>query len=277
MKPLFDDGNEHVYGDGDPDLSFHRIFGSAVEGFDPQMLFDPLEEDFDLPPAFVEFRNGGGRQGEMVGKKDESFVLAGIVEADAPEFLRIILFCVEAVQGNDLVALKARGFVDRLGIEPFELEVLFGPDDEEGRRTMDSVKTGKVRIAPIEDIDGACFDRKIVEDIDLVDFSVGNHDNRRNASPQIEERMQLYRTLPFAKQRPGEKRKTQIDRGGIQGVDGLIQFDSEGFSGVEASGFANEDMSEVGIDAPIADLVGMGKGVAGYLSANPQMVELLLG
>lgn len=57
----------------------------------------------------------------------------------------------------------------------------------------------------------------------------------------------------------------------------MIQFDAEGFSGVKASGFANEEMSEVGIDAPIADLVGMGKGVAGYLSANPQMVELLLG
>lgn len=114
MKPLFDDGNEHIHRDGDPDLGFHRIFGSAVEGFDPQMLFDPLEEDFDLPAAFVELRNGGGRQGEMVGQKDESFVLAGIVEADAPELLRIILFCVEAVKGNDLVALKACGFFDRL-------------------------------------------------------------------------------------------------------------------------------------------------------------------
>lgn len=208
MKPLFDDGNEHIHGDGDPDLSFDRIFGSAVEGFDPQMLFDPLEEDFDLPAAFVEFRNGGGRQSEIVGQKDESFVLAGIVEADAPELLRIILFCVEAMQGNDLVALKAGGFVDRLGIEPFALEVLFGPDHEEGRRTMDPVKTGKVRVAPIEDIDGACFDRKIVEDVDLVDFSVSNHDNCGNASPQIEERMQFYCTLPFAKQRPGEERKT---------------------------------------------------------------------
>jgi len=99
------------------------------------------------------------------------------------------------------------------------LEVLLCPDHEERRRTMDPVKTGEVRIAPIEDIDGACFDWKIVEDVDLVDFSVGNHDNRRNASPQIEERMQFYRPLPFAKQRPGEEGKTQIDRGGIQGVD----------------------------------------------------------
>lgn len=57
----------------------------------------------------------------------------------------------------------------------------------------------------------------------------------------------------------------------------MTQFDSEGFSCVKASGFANKDMSEIGIDAPIADLVGMGKGVAGYLSANPQVVELLRG
>jgi len=37
------------------------------------------------------------------------------------------------------------------------------------------------------------------------------------------------------------------------------------------------DPLEVGIDAPIADLVGMGKGVAGYRSANSQMAELLRG
>jgi hypothetical protein len=44
-------------GDGDPDLDPHRVRGSAIEGFDAQMLFDPFEEQFDLPAAAVELRD----------------------------------------------------------------------------------------------------------------------------------------------------------------------------------------------------------------------------
>jgi hypothetical protein len=50
LEPEFlaDDGDEDVDGDGDPDLRFHRVGRSAIEGFDTKMLFDPFEEQFDL-------------------------------------------------------------------------------------------------------------------------------------------------------------------------------------------------------------------------------------
>ncbi len=41
---LFDDRHQHIDADGDPDLSFHRILGCTEKCFDPQMLFDPFEE-----------------------------------------------------------------------------------------------------------------------------------------------------------------------------------------------------------------------------------------
>ena len=44
-------------GDGDPDLDPHRVLGSALKGFDAQMLFNPFEEQFDLPAAAVELRD----------------------------------------------------------------------------------------------------------------------------------------------------------------------------------------------------------------------------
>ena len=55
-KALLDDCDEDVDRDGDPDLGLHRIFGCPEEPFDPQMLLDPFEEQFDLPAAFVERR-----------------------------------------------------------------------------------------------------------------------------------------------------------------------------------------------------------------------------
>jgi hypothetical protein len=46
---FFDDGYQHVYRDGNPDLSFHGILGGAIKRFDTKVLLDPFEEDLDLP------------------------------------------------------------------------------------------------------------------------------------------------------------------------------------------------------------------------------------
>ncbi len=62
MEPLLDDGNQHIHRDGGPDLGLHRILGGPVEGLDPQVLLDPLEEQLDLPPALVELGDGEGRE-----------------------------------------------------------------------------------------------------------------------------------------------------------------------------------------------------------------------
>ena len=60
LQSLFDDGDEYVGRDRGPDLRLHGVFRRAVELLDPQMLFDPLEEEFDLPTAAIQF---GDRQG----------------------------------------------------------------------------------------------------------------------------------------------------------------------------------------------------------------------
>ncbi len=75
---LFDDCHEDINTDGDPDLRLHRIGRCAVKRFDAKMLFDPFEEKFDLPPAFVKLRNGQRGQIEIVGEKDEPYSGIGI-------------------------------------------------------------------------------------------------------------------------------------------------------------------------------------------------------
>jgi hypothetical protein len=51
---FLDDRYQHINRDSDPDLSFHGVLGSAVERFDSKILFDPFEEQLDLPSAFEE-------------------------------------------------------------------------------------------------------------------------------------------------------------------------------------------------------------------------------
>ena len=67
MQTLLDDGNENVNRDRDPDLSLDGILRGAVESFDPKMLFDPTEKDFNLPARFVEQCYRQCRQIEIIG------------------------------------------------------------------------------------------------------------------------------------------------------------------------------------------------------------------
>ena len=53
---------EHINRDGNPDMGLDRILRSTEEGFDTQMLFDPLEKQLDLPPAAIQLGDGSRRQ-----------------------------------------------------------------------------------------------------------------------------------------------------------------------------------------------------------------------
>ena len=95
---------------------------------------------------------------KLLVRNTRRLLLSLIEVADPAKFFRVILFGIEVLGRDNLVALDAGGFVDGLGVEAFEPEVVFGPDDEEGPCLMDRMKSGKIEIAPIHDVDGPCFD-----------------------------------------------------------------------------------------------------------------------
>jgi hypothetical protein len=98
-----------------------------------------------------------------------------------------------------------------------------------------------------------------------------------DVAAQVQQGVELHRPVAFAERGPGEQRQAQIDDGGVQGVDGLRQFDPESFRGVQGTGCRDQPLSEVGVDLPVAHLVGMGERVAGDRAAEPHVVELGLG
>ena len=67
METFSNDCDKDIGGDSNPDLGLYRIFGSAVECLDTEMLLDPFEEQFDLPSALVEFGDGQRRKNKIIG------------------------------------------------------------------------------------------------------------------------------------------------------------------------------------------------------------------
>ena len=78
-----------------------------------------------------------------------------------------------------------------------------------------------------------------------------------------------------AEVRPGEHGQTQVDGGRVEGVDGVIEFQSQVVVDVQGSGETDEGVSEVGIEAPVALLVGVGEGIAGHAAAQSHVIEFV--
>ncbi len=67
----------------------------------------------------------------------------------------------------------------------------------------------------------------------------------------------------------------KIDRGGIEGVDGPLELDVQGLAGIQPTSLGDQHLRQLGVDPPIAPVVGIGQGAAGDGSgAKSQVIEL---
>ena len=101
---LLDDCHQHIYGDGNPDLSFHGVLGCAAEHLDPKILFDPFEEQLDLPAALEKQSNRQGWQDKVVRQKDKATMFFDIEETDSSEWIGIELRGLGTPEQNGLIA-----------------------------------------------------------------------------------------------------------------------------------------------------------------------------
>jgi hypothetical protein len=275
LEPEFflDDGYQNVDADGNPDLRLHGILRSTVEGFDTQVLLDPFEEQFHLPAALVKFGDRQRVQDKVVGDKDQAFSRFGIDILDASEESRILAGRFGSRENDTLIAAQSGVLVDGSFGSTAALEVFLRAGDEEGHVGLKDIEAGEIDVASVHNVERAGFDRKVVEGFDIVHFPAGNMDKTRDVAAQVDERMQLDGSLAPAKARPREEGQTQIDRCGIESVDCFLQSDAQGVAGIELPGTSNEDSGEVGVDAPVAVLVGFGQGVARDVAANACVIQ----
>ena len=98
-----------------------------------------------------------------------------------------------------------------------------------------------------------------------------------NAAPEIQQGVKLHSALALLKGGPGKQGQAQIDGRRIQSIDGVLQSHPETLSGVELPGRANQNLSEVRVDAPVALLVGVRQGVPRYLAADTHVVAFGTG
>ena len=122
----------------------------------------------------------------MVGEKGEVFVNFGIEITNATELVGILVSRIEAREKTDLIVSKPRGFVHGMRIQATKFQVAFGAGDKESQMLSPSVQTSKIEIPTIQDINRAGFENPFVENMDLVNGSLGHSDKSGDISVPIE-------------------------------------------------------------------------------------------
>ena len=75
---------------------------------------------------------------------------------------------------------------------------------------------------------------------------------------------------------PGKERQAEVDGRGIQRVGSLLELSAEALGPVQPPRPGDQDLSEVGVDPPIAVFVGIGERAPSDDAAKAGMVKLLV-
>ena len=187
LEFLFDDGDQDVGADGNPDLSFHGVVGGPLKGLDTQMLLDPFEEKFHLPTALVPLRDRERIQDKVVGQEYQALAGIRIDILDAAQGNRIRGRGLGSRKPDGLIAAQARPFVDRALAAATTLEVLLGAGDEEGHVGLKEIESGEIDVTSVHHLERAGFQGEKVEGVDIVHFPRGNVDKTGDVAAQVDQ------------------------------------------------------------------------------------------
>ena len=98
-------------------------------------------------------------------------------------------------------------------------------------------------------------------------------EKRGDVALQVQQRMQFDGSLVLAESCPRKQREAEVDGGGVQRVQALIQIDADRIARIQRPCDADQHLGEVRVDAPVVRLVGIGQCRARHVAAQSDVVE----
>jgi hypothetical protein len=133
----------------------------------------------------------------------------------------------------------------------------------------------EVEIPAVHHIEGAGLGPKLIQDIHVVHFAVGDAHEQGDVAMQVDQRVHFHRALALAEASPREHRQTQVDGRRVQSIGAKLEFRAERIAGVQQAGACNKDLREIGEDAPVVAFIGVGQCGSRDSAADAHVVQLV--
>ena len=255
------DGHMYLY----PDC----IFRFTPEGFDAEMLLDPFEKQFDLPPIAVEKGNFIPFEVEVVGVVGEGSSKVGGIEYDAPERNRIVPTISLACEPNRLVPQDIfSSFKHIFTFGDLIFRMGFLPYDEESSCLLDCEEPGEIKVRPVKHIAGIPFVFQPIHEPGIMHICMADPVENGNLCGDIDLGMNLDARLCASELGPFKDRHAQVDGSGIDRIEPSVEF--ELFGDPLGLGNGHDVKGKLLKDFGTPEVIGLGKdtSVDGNLSKS---------
>ncbi len=265
---------QKVVTNGYPYLRVDCVHSRAVEGFDVQMLLDPLEEQLNLPSLAIEFGNGYGIQREVVSQEAIDSTVSKVLIDNESEVVGILSAGVKACEPDSLVRDEPGLRINLAAINDFILHVVLGSGDKPCMILMKmGVKRIKLDITFVHQIIGVRLNRHFIKNLGIVNRSLCKTDKCRDGAVEIHQSMHLDSSLAMMKRSPWTEGKAQFNSATVKCTDHLVKVYSQLLAGIKVLRLLYQNVAKVLIDTPIALLIGFCKGGFGhYFQSRPIQV-----
>lgn len=271
---LMNDRDHQIGGHLDPYLRLHRVWTCAVKVLDPQMLLDPSEEQLDSPTHLVEHGNCQGRDLKVVGEKDQFPFGFRVVVADFSQKCRKGVSRFGETRFADMVASQTGEAIHRQRVVPGELQYAFSSRDEEGARVCNEEEAGEIHVAAIHQIECARFKQQAVKPAHVMLTCSGDVDAGWNRTPQVDLGVHLDARHGLPEGGPWEEGQREVDGRRVEGIDGVVEVQSEFLADIQGAGLAHEALGKVFPEPPIALFVGIRESGFGNRLTEPEMMQI---
>jgi len=90
---------------------------------------------------------------------------------------------------------------------------------------------------------------------------------------QIQQHIHFDSGFVLAEFRPGKQRQAQVDRGGVQRIQTLIQVHTDRIGSIQRPRDSDQHLCEVGVDASIVRVIGPGQCRARHAAMETHVIE----
>ena len=271
---LIETANHEIGANRNPNLGVDRVLAGAIKHLDSEVLFDPLEEEFDLPSVFVDGGDSQCRQLEIVCQERETLLVHLVKISNASDQLRVTLLPFRTAQADALIAPQSGGLVYRSRLVDGKLRISFTADHEGGTGDCYAEEPQKIKVTTIENIDTPSLEIHLIKEVNIMHTSLCKAYEYRDRAGQIDLRMQFNCRFGSLEIRPREHREAEVYGGGIDGVNDLVEIQAVGIASMEQPSFADENMGESFVSSPVPVQVGVSEVCPRDVATHTHAIEV---
>ncbi len=226
LAVVLDNGDKAVCDDRNINLYSHSILSCAPEREHSEVMFNPPEEEFNLPTLLVQQGNILSPECEVVSQERERPLKVRSIVNYPPQHGGILLLGLIAgkayllVKENIILAIQQVLAVNHLVVESGLLS-----DDKVGVDEVDFVQPVKVVISLVKDVERKRLIRNVIHSLHIMDFGFRNVNVCRYLGHDVKQRVNLDSAFSLPEVSPLKQTQTEVNRRGVEGIELSVQFE----------------------------------------------------